>query len=195
MKDEGCLFEGCDREHKSRGYCSAHYWQLLQGKELKPIRYMRRWQGPKGVPCRFDGCTRPQKSLGYCTGHYGQFKRGVGMKPLVEKLRTPPSGRGRYTKDGYVRISGPDIEGHPNAGRSSDGRSYIPEHRFVMSEVLGRPLLGDETVHHINGQRDDNRPENLELWSSWQPRGQRVEDKVAFATELLRRYAPDRLAD
>ena len=36
--------------------------------------------------------------------------------------------------------------------------------------------------------RDDNRPENLELWSTSQPSGQRVEDKVAWAAELLRRY-------
>lgn len=69
----------------------------------------------------------------------------------------------------------------------------IVEHRWVMSEFLGRPLLPHENVHHINGDPKDNRIENLELWSTAQPYGQRVSDKIEWAVELLKTYAPERL--
>lgn len=57
-----------------------------------------------------------------------------------------------------------------------------------MEEMVGRQLLPHESVHHKNGQRADNRPENLELWSRSQPAGQRVEDKVRWAQEILAQY-------
>lgn len=73
------------------------------------------------------------------------------------------------------------------------GRKAV--HRLIFERELGRPLLSHEEVHHRNGRRGDNRRSNLELWSKSQPGGQRVEDKVAWAVELLKLYAPEYLKE
>jgi len=92
---------------------------------------------------------------------------------------------GVQNSSGYRLIRMPE---HPN---SQKGSGYVMEHILVMSQHLGRPLLPEENVHHRNGVRDDNRIENLELWSTSQPSGQRVVDKVAWAKEILALYGPD----
>lgn len=81
---------------------------------------------------------------------------------------------GRIDKNGYrvVLVNG----------------KQVFEHRLLMETLIGRALLKQETVHHKNGIRHDNRLQNLELWASGNPRGQRIEDKVEWALEILALY-------
>ena len=73
---------------------------------------------------------------------------------------------------------------HPRAGRTR----YVFEHILVAETLLGRHLLPGESVHHRNGVRDDNRPENLELWTRPQPSGIRASDALDWAREIISRY-------
>lgn len=104
------------------------------------------------------------------------------------KLREKGIFTKRTDKYGYVIMRYPE---HPNSHKGG----HLCEHTYVMSEHLGRPLKPNENVHHINGVRDDNRIENLELWCKSQPRGQRVNEKQAFYVEFISGYNGEFLQD
>lgn len=75
--------------------------------------------------------------------------------------------------------------GHPRARKNSP---YVFEHILVAEELVGRNLVEGESVHHVNGVRDDNHPENLELWTRPQPSGIRVSDAIDWARSIYDRH-------
>ena len=145
----------------------------------------------------FFGKGRKQSEKERLAHRTAALKFGVGKWMLGKKMSEESKNKRRgannknwkggkfLDKNGYVLKL---CTGHPKAIRGG----YVLEHRLVMEERLGRHLLTHENVHHINGDRADNRITNLELWSSSQPPGQRVEDKVRWAKELLELYEGER---
>lgn len=163
-----CTVDGCDLPNKGGGLCAKHYQRAKRREQGIPVAHSRE-------KCTIEGCDFRQHARGLCSAHYQLAKRNGD--PSV-KLKAP-NGSGYITPNGYKLVS-------------ADGRQ-IMEHRHVMQRHLDRQLLPEENVHHKNGVRNDNRIENLELWSSSQPWGQRVEDKVTWAYEMLMLYAPELL--
>lgn len=186
-----CSVDGCTANAICRGWCGKHY-----AKWTKYGDPLGRHQPQTG--CLVDGCDRKHFGVGYCKLHWRRWKRHgdplfhhferlaaertrLDWRSLEDVAKIPWS---THDQSGYVRGVWPE---HPNAKNSSQ----IAEHTAVMAAVLGRPLRDGETVHHINGVRYDNRPENLELWLTSHRSGQRVTDLIADAHALLERYRDD----
>lgn len=149
--------------------CSMNETSLSVGSE----NWLEVFRKKDSAKCRIEKCNiGPPFIRGLCNTHYQRAQRS-GDENYVPHMAS--KGSGFVNKQGYRVVS------DGNGGK-------IKEHRLVMQKHLGRELLPDENVHHKNGNRSDNRLENLELWSTKQPQGKRIEDLVSYAKEILKLY-------
>ena len=125
--------------------------------------------------CAIDDCIRLSMAHSdLCSTCKRRIGRG-GSKELP-----PTNNFWHRDMNGYIVLS----PSHPL--NKTDRPVYA--HRAYMEQIIGRKLLSHESVHHKDGDRANNVASNLELWSSSQPPGQRIEDKVIWAKEILRLY-------
>jgi hypothetical protein len=228
---EGCERPRVEAEENG-GLCLAHRRQRDKGKELTPLRAYNKRSGTCAGPECEKAVRETVDGTGYCSGHGFQARNGRELTVINrENLKGQPCiavngrcGRTALTRDGLCRThyryqtetpedwdrpipeKAPNGAGHLNV----DGYRVITvngvnmmEHRYKAAQTLGRPLLDTEDVHHINGNRSDNRTNgpfrmtksgklrsgNLEIWSTKQPKGQEIGPKIEWAIEMLTEYA------
>jgi hypothetical protein len=124
---------------------------MIDQPTIRPICQVEWCDSPSRWGTTKYGDKFPQR---WCSAHHLKVNREHGADRR--------EGKRRLTAFGYAFVW---IKG-----------KWRPEHRVIMEEKLGRAMLPGESVHHINGIRDDNRPENLELWVGGVRYGQRARD-------------------
>ena len=172
-----CEFKDCTRKQYAKLLCQSHYKMTLRGEEL---RVLRPREGARLKTCTFQGCDKPHKGNNLCSGHNYQDKKFGVLSPIKSQKSGEWNDWFKH-ESGYIRRT-----------RVINGkRETQAQHRYVVEQKLGRSLLPGENIHHKNGIRDDNRIQNLELWLTSQPTGQRVTDLVQWANFILDRYNDD----
>lgn len=156
--------------HRTRPpkYIQSHYLKMGTSKRIERLREAKKkerlqppegWNPPSGFcECGCDERTKIAKfsrpERGEYIGYPRRYLSGHNMRDKRGKHHPQWEG-GRFAdQQGYVLVHMPD---YPSARK--DG--YIFEHRYVYEQSRGVRLPKDVIVHHINGVRDDNRPENL----------------------------------
>lgn len=171
MSKKICQLENCNKPHRTKGYCASHYNMIhprTTYPKCKTINCNYNISSKKTIYCK--GCLIKIEKYGSVDNAPGSGAPGKARNEKYENYRNKQAA-------GYVRVRYPGME------------TWMLEHRYIMEQILGRPLVKGENVHHKNGIKDDNRPENLELWIKYQPTGIRVEDAIAYAKEILEKYA------
>ena len=152
-----------NKEIAARLGCSTvHLWK--QGFRRKPLPTPDEidWDLAQSLLDEGKEFSEVAARFGVSTKTLRRRRATAGLPPLTVSPRFGPrapawnGGRHQISR-GYVYLHRPD---HPHA----NARGYVREHRLVMEQHLGRYLDPQEVVHHINGVRDDNRLENLELF-------------------------------
>ena len=160
-----CSVPDCGRRPKANGMCTMHFQRVNSHPELGSGKTLERGRKPiygEISECLVSGCAQRPVNRWMCQKHSQQRAAGI-IDERGDQLRALlPTGRRRLrerwvgsTRDGYVLRVAPEDHPHPRVDGS------ILEHRLVMEQMLNRYLEDWEIVHHKDGNRQNNAPDNL----------------------------------
>lgn len=137
--------------------------------------------------CDFEDCTRRYTHKGLCKAHYNQMMKKQTLRPLRPHTLKEEDVVWRPDKKGYMISRAKSV--------TQNRRNTAKQHIYVMEQHLGRKLLPNESVHHKNGIKADNRLNNLELWTVPPLKGQRVEDLLDWIIAVYPNKLQQRLQE
>jgi len=189
-----CVLDGCEKIALSKNnLCRMHYIRKLKYGDPGDHRELNDIERK----CDVDGCDNKHLAKGFCRKHYQRLKINGNLDNIkfcnYKKCRLAATSYG-FCDDHYIQHyiydnGHNDVAiGHINKHGYRVLRKTIFEHRFVMENTIGRKLFTTEFVHHIDGDKLNNKIENLELWERSHPSGQRLEDKIDFYISFLEKY-------
>ena len=137
------------------------------------VLYWSRREGQR-VPIKCARCG--QEHVTFASNIRSEVFTGMCRSCIHTGPNSPTWKGGRVTKHGYIYVR--VYPEHPLHDTMTNNMGYIAEHRLVMAEHMGRPLKRTEVVHHKNGDKTDNRIENLELYTSFEEHGQAMQERT-----------------
>lgn len=164
-----------DPAKRKRAVCDdCQCFGFISARGLCPNCYRKRKLAREwgGEDCAAEGCSRTAVGKRLCELHRNRLVQSGALEldaaPKVGERASSWRGGRSLDGKGYVVITLPPEHpqftwGRPQSVKSGSISRKILEHRLVMGVAIGRPVQPGETVHHVNGDRADNRLENLQL--------------------------------
>lgn len=159
-----------------------HYTRLQKYGDPGEAKARRAPNGTNQT-CTVAKCSTKAHARELCPAHLARWRLygdPLGVAPEREQRTVEDLREQLYSGDFSGGTTSPAGYRYHTLRR---GERYA-EHRLMMEAHIGRELHAHESVHHKNWLKSDNRIENLELWTKYQPYGQRLEDLLAFIAEF-----------